>query len=160
MWKVIKSSGILSTFSSSSSLCFLTDVTLLFRGTAKTGEAPNTVGLLRSGRPCGVWDSLLCGVFSTERNRTPGVGARAGVAPFCNGVLGGRFLSKSSGESGPQKRTLFFFLTVESFSAEHTVTLTNIFVDFTECKASLLLTLTKITSRKHETSDDESYTVC
>lgn len=114
---------ILSTFpcSSSSSLFFLTDVVLLFRGFANTGEAPNTVGLLRSGRACGVCDSILCGVFSTERNPAPGVGARAGVPPFCNGVLGGRFLSKSSGERGPPKRTLFFFLTVDvpvqSFSA-------------------------------------------
>lgn len=88
------------------------DATLRLRGIARVGDAPNTSRPLRSGRACVVVrGSLLCGVFSTEHSwKLPhGVAARPGVPPFFNGVLGGRCLSKNSGDSGPPKRTLFFF---------------------------------------------------
>lgn len=77
------------------------------------GEAPNMKGLLGCGPDFGVSESLVCGVFSTERSfkPLPGVGVRAGVLPFINGVLGGMVLSKTSGESGFPKCTVFFFLT-------------------------------------------------
>lgn len=77
------------------------------------GEAPNMEGLQASAPDFCLSESLICGVFSTERRfkPPPGVGVRAGVAPFLNGVLGGRVLSKNSGESGVPKCTLFFFLT-------------------------------------------------
>ncbi len=112
------SRGILSTFPSVSSLSSPTDAILRLRGIANSGDAPNIVGLLKFGWACGVWDSLLCGVFSTERScePPPGVGPCAGVPPFCNGVLGGKFLSKNSGERGTPKRTVFFlFLTADFF---------------------------------------------
>lgn len=65
------------------------------------------------GSAPGPFESLVCGVFSAERSfrPPPGVGVWAGVPPFLNGVLGGRVLSKTSGESGVPKRTLFFFFT-------------------------------------------------
>lgn len=50
----------------------------------------------------------LCGVLRRECLRPVDDGGRAGVAPFWSGVLGGRFLSKNSGERGAPKRTRFF----------------------------------------------------
>ena len=73
------------------------------------GEAPE--GLLKSSWGSAEVDWLLWGVFSAERTWDPpadGGGARAGVAPFWRGVLGGRFLSTTSGERGAPKRTHFF----------------------------------------------------
>lgn len=116
--------GTTVTFPSISSLSPPTHCVLQLRGIAKVWEALNTLGLPKSSWACEDWDSLLCGVLSRERSfKHPSVGAREGVAPFCNGVLGGRFLSKSSGESGPPKRTCFFFIvgvTEEQSSPAHT----------------------------------------
>lgn len=108
------------TFPSISSLSSPIGCILRLRGIFSIGEASNSVGLLRPGWPCGVWESHLCGVFSTERSfkLPPGVCARAGVPPFCNGVLGGRFLSKNSGESGPPNRTVFFLLLTADFTVK------------------------------------------
>lgn len=91
-----------------------TDAIRWLRGILSTGEAPKADWRSRSGWAAGDAATLLCGVFSAERKAPPGVGARAGVPPFCSGVLGGRCLSKNSGESGPPNRTLFFFLGLES----------------------------------------------
>lgn len=131
----------LSTSPSFSSPSSPTDGILRLRGIASVGEAPNPKGVLGSGWACGVWDSLLCGVFSTGRGckLPPGVGARPGVPPFCSGVLGGRFLSKNSGESGPPKRTLFFaFLTVDvpvesSSPAKTQISLLPLVAPITQC---------------------------
>lgn len=85
-------------------------------------------GLQGSGPGFGVSESLVCGVFSTERSfwPPPGVGVQAGVPPFLNGVLAGRVLSKTSGESGVPKRTLFFF-----FPAGFTVNIERVNIFFT-----------------------------
>lgn len=79
---------------------------------SSVGEALNMKGLQGSGLACDTSESVICGVFSAERSveLPPGVSVWAGVPPFLNGVLGGMVLSKTSGESGPPKCTLFFFI--------------------------------------------------
>lgn len=72
----------------------------------RTGDAPFLWGLPKSG--WGRGGSNLCGVLRRECLRPVDEGKHAGVAPFWSGVLGGRFLSKNSGERGAPKRTRFF----------------------------------------------------
>ena len=89
------------------------------------GEAPK-VGLQKAGWGSGVQPAGRWGVLSSERSPEPGprpgVGgsARAGVVPFCRGVLGGRFLSKNSGVRGPPKRTCFLFFFRVEFASDGT----------------------------------------
>lgn len=97
-----------STVSSSSS-----SSTTLLPSRTSGGEAPIMEGLQGSAPGSGVSHSLACAAFRAERSfrPPPGVGVRAGVPPFLSGVLGGRVLSKTSGDRAVPKRTLFFFFT-------------------------------------------------
>lgn len=78
-----------------------------------------------SGLACDTSESLICGVFRAERSveHPPGVSVWAGVPPFLSGVLGGMVLSKTSGESGLPKRTLFFFAAgfAQTVNTEHVI---------------------------------------
>lgn len=71
----------------------------------RTGEAPLFLGVSKSG--WGGGGSNLWGVLSSECLRPVDDGGHMGVAPFCSGVLGGRVLSKNSGNRGAPKRTRF-----------------------------------------------------
>lgn len=79
----------------------------------RSGDAPVREGLLKSG--WARFKGVLWGVFSSDLSwDTPAdVGTLPGVPPFRRGVLGGSFLSKSSGGSRIPKRTCFFLFTVE-----------------------------------------------
>lgn len=78
----------------------------LYVWVVRTGDAPPPTGLLKSGWGSGT--SNLCGVLRREFLRPVDEGGGAGVPPFWRGVLGGRVLSKNSGERGTPKWTRFF----------------------------------------------------